>query len=152
MRQQLRIGVLIAGMSLMLAAPAFAYGAAGTAQDGGNGGMGTGMGTGTIGTQSTGGSQYRVNNVGTTSHYHVSVYGTGTGSQYLNTNYGTNNTGRMGTNSYTGSNTNMLTDNNRIRTNAATDTNRGGGWGWLGLLGLIGLAGMRKGNPERDRG
>lgn len=56
--------------------------------------------------------------------------GTGTGTGTYNTN--AYNNGTYGT--------------NNVRANATTD--RGNGWGWLGLLGLFGLAGLRKEKHE----
>lgn len=136
MRRQIKSVLLAAGMSLLLAVPAYAHSAHSAAQNGGNGGMGSGMGT--IRTEAYQGStNYRAN--GAAPDNDVSVYGTETGNQFLNTNDG--NTGRVGTNNYNG-----------YSTNAATTTNnRGSSWGWLGLLGLLGFAGMRSRRPEGGR-
>ncbi|MDR9854286.1 WGxxGxxG family protein [Paenibacillus sp. VCA1] len=148
MKRHIKSGFMAAVLSLMLTVPAYAHT---TTEDGGNGGMGNGMGT--VGTKAYDGSRYRINEVGTTSNYDVSVYGTGTGSQYWNTNNQMIDTGRIQTNNYTGYGMNTLNGNtdNRLRA-ASTPTDRGGwNWGWLGLLGLIGLAGMWGRNPGRER-
>lgn len=169
MIKQIKSTLGVAGLSLMLAVPAYAHTAAAT--DNGNGGLGNGMGTfrsGTqhrMGTYQSGttytGTTYSTKGTGKAPNYGVSVYGTGTGSQYWHTNSNTEvaGTGRVGTNNYTGygANTNMdgrnidgrYTDG-RYRTTAAATT-RSYNWGWLGLLGLIGLAGMRSRNPEGGR-
>lgn len=51
-------------------------------------------------------------------------------------------TGTYNTNAYN----NGTYGTNNVRANATTD--RGNGWGWLGLLGLFGLAGLRKEKHE----
>ncbi|WP_136605205.1 WGxxGxxG family protein [Paenibacillus dokdonensis] len=146
MKRQIKGGLLVAGLSLMLAVPAYAHTAA---EDGGNGGMGNGMGT----AKTNNGSNYKVNEVGTGPNYDVSVYGTSTGSQYLNTKNRMIDTGRMETTNYNGNRPDMLSNSTDrgLHTNSTT-TNRGvGSWGWLGLLGLFGLAGMRNKNSDRER-
>ncbi len=136
MRSRIKNGLWIAALSLTLAAPAHAY--TGKA-NGGNGGLGNGMGTPSQGTG------VRAHGVGGTTGHEISVYGTGTGSQFRNIHPG-----------------NPVTPHNRIdnvtRTPtdgsyraAAANTARGPSWGWLGLLGLLGLVGIRNRNPQRDR-
>jgi hypothetical protein len=131
MKRQIKSGLLVAGVSLMLAVPAYAYGTAG---NGMTGTANTGTGTGTY----SGTSTYNGTSTGTYN---------GLGTNRMNTNDGITN--RYGTNNYTGYGTNTINDG-RYRTTATTTT-RNYDWGWLGLLGLIGLAGMRNRNPEHDR-
>jgi len=159
MKKRLLSALWVAGISLMLAVPAYAY--TGTA-NGGNGGLGNGMGSyekaegktsHARGTTMHGGTGYRAQGTGTMRNRDVSVYGTGTGTQFLN-GYGNDNRlrngvtgtayapGRYGARAYpNGAGT--------YRT-AATTTSNGMGWGWLGLLGLLGLFGFRSRNPQRD--
>ncbi|MED5020438.1 hypothetical protein P9847_24520 [Paenibacillus chibensis] len=147
MNRQIKSVLLAASLSLMLTVPAYAHG---TAEDGGNGGLGNGMGT--METKTSNGSNYRINEVGTGGNYDVSVYGTSTGSQYWNTNHRIEPDGAR-TNQYTGYHTNSITGNtdNRLHTTSTTTGRDGGSWGWLGLLGLFGLRGLmgRRTGDER---
>ncbi|MHA6485210.1 WGxxGxxG family protein [Paenibacillus sp. strain BS8-2] len=127
---------------LMTASHVYAY--AGT-DNGGNGGLGGGMGT----------NRSVVNEGITTKSYdsrmdkmdhssNVSVYGTGTGSQFLNVNTDTpraiGNIPQYQMDSYTGN------DFHAASTTSTKTTN----WSWLGLIGLLGLFGFRSRNPERN--
>lgn len=151
MRSKWLHGILIAVASLMIAVPAYAN----TATNGGNGGLGNGMGTnkgmqnGISANQGNAGMNVRSNGVQTrsrtTPNYDVSVYGTGTGTQFQNVN--ANDAGMTNHDR-----------NNRMQTNTNdgyrplnTNENRGMDWGWLGLLGLIGLTGLFKRDPQRNR-
>ncbi|XID92446.1 WGxxGxxG family protein [Paenibacillaceae bacterium WGS1546] len=148
MRKRIISGLWVAGVAVMLTVPAYAH----TTTDGGNGGLGNGMGTyrtGThagIGTHANGKGMQGVHGAGRAPNYDVSVYGTGTGSQFRNVNPGTP-PGAAGGNAGFGVRTNT---DGAYRTTAAAPA-RGGGWGWLGLLGLLGLAGMRNRQPQGDR-
>lgn len=152
MRRTILSGIWIAVVSVLLAVPAYAY--SGTA-NGGNGGLGNGMGTRAhandgIFANRNGTRMHAQSNVGTTnthatSNHDVSVYGTGTGSQFLNVNpHASGMTDRhpgYRTQSY---------PNDGYRALETTPTRRMG-WEWLGLLGLFGLFGMRSRNPQRER-
>ncbi|WP_127529262.1 WGxxGxxG family protein [Paenibacillus kobensis] len=164
MRSKILLGLWVAAVSLLFSVPAYAY--TGTT-NGGNGGLGNGMGTSSHGIH----DGISANQVGTktyihstngsaasttgTSNHEVSVYGTGTGSQFLNVNPNAN------LNANLNANTPITTDHNSgYRTQSyandgyrALDTtsSRNKGWGWLGLLGLLGLFGMRSRNPQHDR-
>ncbi|MFC5529825.1 WGxxGxxG family protein [Cohnella yongneupensis] len=153
MRKTILCGLWAAVVCLMFAVPVYAY--SGTA-NGGNGGLGNGMGTGTHGThdgisanrydtrmyvQSTDGAT----RTKATPNYHVSVYGTGTGSQFLNVN--ANVPGTMVR--HPGYHTQSY-ENGGYRA-LETTSSKGMGWGWLGLLGLIGLFGIFSRNPQRNR-
>lgn len=153
MRRTIISGLWVTIVSLMLAVPAYAH--AGTA-NGGNGGLGNGMGhygTGTHdgmssnsnGTRMYDGSGYRAQGTRAAPDYEVSVYGTGTGSQFRNVNAGAPGT-RNPSEDY---HSRMYTDGG-YRATASTPT-RGVGWGWLGLIGLIGLAGIFSRKPQRNR-
>mgnify|MGYP001439724537 CR=1 FL=1 len=132
------IGVAV--LSLMFAVPAYANPAQSAQADGGNGGLGNGMGARPHVLADNGSV-----NAKAASRHDVSVYGTGTGNQFRNVN----------------ANAGMTTDrqpmdrthanaNDRVRT-LDTVPSRGMSWGWLGLLGLLGLFGNRSRNPQRDR-
>lgn len=155
MRSQILCGLWVAVVSLMISVPAYAYS---ETTNGGNGGLGNGMGTSTRGThdgisanqfgnrihvQSNDGA---TNTIGTHNH-EVSVYGTGTGSQFLNVNRNTND--GYGTSQIPGYRTQSYTNGGyrAMDTSSSRDMN----WSWLGLLGLLGLFGLRSRNPERGR-
>lgn len=134
-------GLGVAVVSLMFAVPAYAHSAT---PNGGNGGLGNGMGT-RMHVQSNDG-QTRTN---ATSNHEISVYGTGTGSQFINVNRNGNVPGTM---DRTPGNLMPSNANNGYRARALeTAPSRGMNWGWLGLLGLLGLFGIRSRNPQRDR-
>ncbi|MFB9274393.1 WGxxGxxG family protein [Cohnella cellulosilytica] len=139
MGNRIKTGLSIVALSLTLAAPAYAN-TTGTA-NGGNGGMGNGMGT-----QSHHGAGVRAQGVDGKAGRGVSVYGTGTGSQFRTidpVNPGV-------TNSRVNDDGKRTSTDGRYRA-AATSTTRGSGWGWLGLLGLLGLVGFWNRNPQRNR-
>jgi MYXO-CTERM domain-containing protein len=138
MRSRIKTALGIAALSLMLAAPAYAH--AETA-NGGNGGLGNGMGT------PSNGSNVRAQNVDRTNGHEISVYGTGTGSQFRSVNPGAPGT----TNINNGYGYGNRTSADGAYRAAATNSGRGIGWGWLGLLGLFGLFGIRNRNPQRNR-
>ncbi|MFD0669921.1 WGxxGxxG family protein [Cohnella sp. GCM10027633] len=141
MKRKLFCGLALAVFSLLLAIPAYAY--TGTA-DGGNGGLGNGMGNGThdsrLHVQSTDGSA-RTNQM---PHHRVSVYGTDTGTQFLNVN--PNVPGLSARNPVLRPQSNANGGYRALATNDSNDMN----WSWLGLLGLLGLFGIRSRNPQRD--
>jgi len=140
MRSQMKYALGVAGLSLMLAVPAYAY--TGTA-NGGNDGLGNGMGK-------RNGTQVHAHGVGKTTGHEISVYGTGTGSQFRS---GYTGTPAATTNRQDGYAPRTYADgtaDGRYRTTAAAPA-RGIGWGWLGLLGLFGLAGFRNRNPQENR-
>jgi hypothetical protein len=136
-----RLSISLVTLSLFLASPVYAY----TGMvNGGNGGLGSGMGTGAqvvdegVSTKSYGSKMYNQSNddlarTKTTSNYDVSIYGTGTGSQFWN-----ENSNAPGTANQTG-----------YRATEATST-KNTKWGWLGLLGLLGFFGIRSRNSERN--
>ncbi|TJY42806.1 hypothetical protein E5161_08165 [Cohnella pontilimi] len=152
MRSTMLRGLIVAVVFLLFAVPAYAHSAT---SNGGNGGLGNGMGTNTQGGMHDGISAHRHGNKinvqsidGSTITTHkrdVSIYGTGTGTQFLNVNA---NDSKM-TDGNPGDRTQSYT-NDGYRA-LGTTSSRGMGWGWLGLLGLLGLFGIRSRNPQRDR-
>ncbi|WP_256757707.1 WGxxGxxG family protein [Cohnella sp. WQ 127256] len=151
MRRTIISGLWVTVVTLMLALPAYAH--TGTV-NGGNGGLGNGMGHNGAGTHSGissnsnetrmyDGTSYRVKGAKAAPNYEVSIYGTGTGSQFRTGYAGVSGTTKPSevyrTRTYT---------DGGYRTTATTPA-RGGGWAWLGLLGLIGLAGIWSRNPQR---
>lgn len=135
MKSTMLRGLWVAVVSLMFAVPAYAH--SGTT-NGGNGGLGNGMGA-RMHVQSNEGPT-RTN---ATTNHDVSVYGTGTGSQFLNVNANTSGTVDGNPGYRTQSNT------NRGYRALETTPSRGMGWGWLGLLGLVGIFGIWSRNPRR---
>lgn len=153
MKSTMLRGLCVAVVSLMFAVPAYAYSAT---TNGGNGGLGGGMGTNAhgmldgISANRNGSKMYVQSNNSPTRtnaapNRDVSVYGTGTGSQFMNINANTSGTANNNPGYRTQSNA-----NNGYRA-LETTPSRGMGWGWLGLLGLIGLFGIRSRNPRRER-
>lgn len=143
MRNKLLCGLSVAIVALMLAVPVYAY--SGKA-NGGNGGLGNGMGTDDRGSNMHVQSYDRGTRTQATGNHEVSVYGTGTGSQFRNVNAYQNGTGAT--------NRSPIYRSQSYETNgyraAATTTDRNTSWGWLGWLGLLGLFGLRNRNPERN--
>jgi hypothetical protein len=134
----------------MLATPAYANT---ETANGGNGGLGGGIGTVVddgISAKSNGTKMHsQSNNPAKTNdkaNYEVSVYGTGTGSQFWNVTANSAGTASHTHNTLIGSN-----GNNGVRALDTTASDNRTRWGWLGLLGLIGLFGIRSRNPERNK-
>ncbi|MBD3919047.1 hypothetical protein H8B09_09800 [Paenibacillus sp. PR3] len=154
MRSKVLCGLWVAAVCLMmLSVPAFAYSE--TTTNGGNGGLGNGMGTSTHGSHEgisanqfgTGMHVQSYNGTASTrgTHNHeVSIYGTGTGSQFFNVN--SNASASVTTERNLGYHAQSYT-NDGYRA-LETNSSRGKGWGWLGLIGLFGIF---KRNPQRDR-
>lgn len=152
-------GLWIPIVCLLFAVPAHAYSGTG---NGGNGGLGNGMGTHDMqdkndgySANSYGNKTYLPSNDGTTArmndgtaartNHDVSIYGTGTGTQFLHTNdHAATPVDR--TPGYR-----MESSMNGEYRALETTSSNGSNWGWLGLLGLVGLFGMRSRNPQRER-
>ncbi|WP_336784633.1 WGxxGxxG family protein [Paenibacillus sp. MMO-177] len=139
-------GISMALITLLLASPVTADAYSRTA-NGGNGGLGSGMGIESHGTHDEmSAKSYEPGHsdplrTNARSNHDVSVYGTGTGSQfrYINANA-------------IGSPNQINTQSgDRYHATAVTTTRKNTGWGWLGLLGLLGLFGIRSRNPERNK-
>ncbi len=147
MRNKMLCGLSVAVIASMLAVPVYAESGK---TNGGNGGVGNGMGTGHHDTSMHVRSIDRGNAMQSTRNHDVSIYGTGTGSQFWNVNANQSNTGVTD-----GASTYRSQSYNNYNTNgyraAATTTVRKNSWGWLGWLGLLGLFGLRNRNPQRDR-
>ncbi|MGO4106619.1 WGxxGxxG family protein [Paenibacillus sp. YAF4_2] len=138
-------GISIALITLLLASPPSSANAYSGTANGGNGGLGSGMGIESPGThhgmstksyEPEQSDQMRTN---ARSNHEVSVYGTGTGSQFSHINAKAHGSTNL---------INTQSDDSYHATAATTTKNTG--WGWLGLLGLLGLFGMRSRNPERN--
>ncbi|GFN32262.1 hypothetical protein [Paenibacillus xylaniclasticus] len=163
MRSKILCGIWAAVISFLLVLPASASAAyaASNTPNGGNGGLGNGMGSVTRST----GNESSVNRsdhgmhaqstsnglrTSSTSQYDVSVYGTGTGSQFFNLDPNVNKYDSVTADRDTGYRAQSYTSD--LYRAQDTGSSRGMGWnwlGWLGLLGLFGLLGNR--NPQRDR-
>ncbi|WP_027084555.1 WGxxGxxG family protein [Cohnella panacarvi] len=143
MKNKVLSGLCAAVVALMMVAvPVYAESGK---TNGGNGGLGNGMGTDRHDHMHVQ-SHNRGTRTQATGNREVSVYGTGTGSQFWNVN-----ANQRGTGMTNGASTYRSQSYNTNGYRAAATTERNTSWGWLGWLGLLGLFGLRNRDPQRNR-